>query len=130
VPLPESPSTRYPLLLLTGRGSASEWHTGTRTGKSAVLAKLGSRAPYVELNPADARARGIAPDQQVKVSSRRGAVTARAFVTERVRPGEVFMTMHDAATNILTVAAFDPTSRQPAYKASAVQVEHLEAWER
>lgn len=57
-------------------------------------------------------------------------MVARAFVTERVRPGEVFMTMHDAATNILTVAAFDPTSRQPAYKASAVQLETLEAWER
>ena len=128
--LPESPSTRYPLLLLTGRGSASEWHTNTRTGKSAVLAKLGAAAPYVEVNPVDARARGIAPDQQVKVASRRGAVVARAFVTERVRPGEVFMTMHDAATNILTVAAFDPTSRQPAYKASAVQLELLEAWER
>jgi assimilatory nitrate reductase catalytic subunit len=129
-PLPESPSTRYPLLLLTGRGSASEWHTGTRTGKSPVLVKLGSRTPYVELNPVDARARGVAPDQPVKVVSRRGAVHARAFVTERVRPGEVFMTMHDAATNVLTVAAFDPTSRQPAYKASAVQIETLEAWER
>ena len=129
-PLPESPGSRYPLLLLTGRGSASEWHTRTRTGKSAVLAKLGPRAAYVELNPADARARGIAPDELVKVSSRRGAVTARAFVTARVRAGEVFMSMHDAETNALTVAAFDPYSRQPAYKASAVEVSRLEPWER
>jgi len=130
VPLPESTSTRYPLLLLTGRSSASEWHTRTRTGKSAVLAKLGPSAPYVEISPADARARGIAPDEIVKVVSRRGHVPARAFVTERVRAGEVFMSMHDAGTNVLTVAAFDPYSRQPAYKASAVEVERLEAWER
>ena len=77
-----------------------------------------------------ARARAIRPDERVKVVSRRAEVIARAVVTERVRPGEVFMPMHDAATNLLTVAAFDPHSRQPAYKASAVQLQRLEGWER
>jgi assimilatory nitrate reductase catalytic subunit len=129
-PLPEAPAPRYPLLLLTGRGSASDWHTRTRTGKAPVLARLGAADAYVELNPADARARAIRPDERVKVVSRRAEVIARAVVTERVRPGEVFMPMHDAATNLLTVAAFDPHSRQPAYKASAVQLQRLEGWER
>ena len=31
---------QYPFLLLTGRGTSSQWHTNTRTGKSAVLRKL------------------------------------------------------------------------------------------
>jgi hypothetical protein len=39
------------------------------------------------------------------------------------------MSMHDPGTNVLTVAAFDPHSRQPAYKAAAVEVERLESWE-
>ena len=34
----DAPTTRF--ALLTGRGSSSQWHTQTRTGKSAVLRKL------------------------------------------------------------------------------------------
>src|SRR5690606_17706793 len=34
-PIPERPNSRYPLLLLSGRGSASQWHTQTRTRQSA-----------------------------------------------------------------------------------------------
>jgi assimilatory nitrate reductase catalytic subunit len=40
-----------------------------------------------------------------------------------VQPGQVFMPMHYATTNRLTHAAFDPYSRQPAYKACAVRVD-------
>jgi assimilatory nitrate reductase catalytic subunit len=58
----------------------------------------------------------------VEVTSQRGAVRARAFVTNSVRPGEVFMPMHDASMNRLTFSAFDPHSRQPAYKACAVKI--------
>jgi hypothetical protein len=38
--LPEATDEVYPFLLLTGRGTSSQWHTQTRTGKSAVLRKL------------------------------------------------------------------------------------------
>jgi assimilatory nitrate reductase catalytic subunit len=121
-PLPEPPSAQYPLTLLTGRSSAAVWHTQTRTGKSAVLRKLAPRCAYVEINPADARATGVRPGQQIFVESQRGSVTASAFVTETIPRGQVFMSMHDAATNLLTDAVFDPYSRQPAYKACAVRV--------
>ncbi len=53
-PVPETPSKAFPLVLLTGRGSSSQWHTQTRTGKSAVLRKLAPAELYVEVNPADA----------------------------------------------------------------------------
>ena len=33
-PLPELANARFPLTLLTGRGSSSQWHTETRTKKS------------------------------------------------------------------------------------------------
>jgi assimilatory nitrate reductase catalytic subunit len=124
-PLPEAPDAQYPFLLLTGRGSASQWHTLTRTSKSSVLAKLGPREPHVEINPADAARIGIAPTDRVVVESRRGRLVARAFVTNVVQPKQVFVPMHYARTNRLTLAAFDPHSRQPAYKACAVKVRPL-----
>ena len=47
-------AAEYPFLLLTGRGTSSQWHTQTRTGKSDVLRKLYPADAYVEINPADA----------------------------------------------------------------------------
>jgi len=121
-PLPESTSTEYPLLLLTGRGTSSQWHTGTRTKRSAVLRRLSPSELHVEISPTDARGLGLSPGERVVVSSQRGSVEARAFITHSVRPGEVFLPMHHDGTNRLTFAAFDPHSRQPAYKACAVRV--------
>ena len=122
-PLPEPTSPAYPFTLLTGRGTSSQWHTQTRTGKSQVLRKLHPNVPYVELSPKDAAALGLRANAWVMVRSQRGQVRARAFVSHVVQPGQVFMPMHDAATNQLTFAAFDPYSRQPSYKACAVRIE-------
>ncbi len=121
-PLPEAPGERYPFLLLTGRGTAAQWHTQTRTAKSAVLRKLYPDDVYVEINPADARARGIRPHARVEVRSRRGRIKATAFVTRSVQPGHLFVPMHYEVTNRLTDAVFDPYSKQPSYKACAVDV--------
>jgi assimilatory nitrate reductase catalytic subunit len=129
-PMPEAPSTRYPFLLLTGRGSASQWHTQTRTQKSAVLRKLAPEQVYIEVNPVDAKRLAIEPSEWVSVISPRGALRARAHVTHNVQPGHLFLPMHFAVTNHLTYPAFDPYSRQPSYKACAVKLERLEPWER
>jgi assimilatory nitrate reductase catalytic subunit len=120
---PEEPLTRrHPLVLLTGRGTSAQWHTETRTGKSAILRSLSPQHLYVQLSPDDAAARGIGPDDEVVVSSVRGEVRARAQVTANVAPGQVFLPMHHAATNTLTAASFDPHSRQPSFKWAAVDV--------
>ena len=50
------------------------------------------------------------------------ALPITAFITNTVRPGQVFIPMHYSAANALTFPAFDPYSRQPAYKACAVSV--------
>ena len=125
-PLPEATSEAYPLLLLSGRGSSSQWHTQTRTGKSAILRKLAPSEIYVEISPTDARKLGIAPDESVAVVSQRARIRARAFVTHCVQPGQVFIPMHYESMNRLTFPAFDPYSRQPAYKACAVRIERVE----
>jgi assimilatory nitrate reductase catalytic subunit len=121
-PLSERTTEQYPFLLLTGRGSASQWHTQTRTRQSAVLRKLYPERLFVEINPADARGLGIAPYDRVTVQSQRGSLRATAFVTPAVQPGQLFLPMHDEATNRLTDAVFDPYSKQPSYKACAVLV--------
>jgi assimilatory nitrate reductase catalytic subunit len=125
----ERTNDRYPLVLLTGRGSSSQWHTGTRTDKSPMLRSLSPSKPYVEIAPADAETRGIRPNDPVIVVSARGSMKARAFVTATVSPGQVFVAMHFAEANRLTIASFDPYSRQPSYKASAVDVRLPEHWD-
>jgi assimilatory nitrate reductase catalytic subunit len=126
---PEKTNDKYPLILLTGRGSSSEWHTGTRTSKSPVLRELAPDGLWLEIHPEDAERRGVDAGSTVAVRSRRGTVLARALVVPTVGKGQVFLPMHDARTNVLTVSAVDPHSRQPAYKYSAVEVGHPHSWE-
>jgi predicted molibdopterin-dependent oxidoreductase YjgC len=121
-PMPEPPGNEFPFQLLTGRGSASQWHTQTRTAKSDVLLKLGPKDAHVEIHPADATALGLRAGQWVVVESRRGQACVRAFITPTVPRGNLFLPMHDGSTNRLTDAVFDPESRQPAYKACAARV--------
>lgn len=121
-PLPEPPNKKFPLVLLTGRGTSAQWHTQTRTAKSPVLRKLYSEEPYVELNPKDARELQVTPGQWVTVESARGRMKARAHVTQIVSPGQVFIPMHYHETNLLTFPAFDEESRQPSYKHAAVRI--------
>jgi anaerobic selenocysteine-containing dehydrogenase len=126
-PRPPAEVTRpaRPLVLLTGRGSTSEWHTGTRTRRSAALRRLSPDEAYLELSPTDAAARGITSHDRVEVASERAAVQVRALVTAGVGVGQVFLSMHHATTNLLTMPSFDPHSRQPAYKDAAVEVRRL-----
>ncbi len=126
-PMPEPTSAKYPFVLLTGRGSASQWHTQTRTSKSEVLRKLYPQRLYVEINPNDARSLGISPNERVSVESQRGRVTAQAFLTPSVPVGQVFVPMHESNANQLTDAVFDPYSKQPNYKSCAVRVTRIGA---
>lgn len=125
-PVPEPATAEFPFVLLTGRGTSAQWHTNTRTGKSAVLRTLYPQNAYVEVNSADAERLGVSPNAPVAVVSRRGRVECCAFVTPTVQPGHLFMPMHYALTNQLTRAEFDPLSRQPSYKHCAVRLEALE----
>lgn len=117
---PEATDADYPFVLLTGRGTVSQWHTETRTSKSPVLRQLIPRDPLVEIHPDDARRCHIDAGDWVRVVSRRGTADVRAWITSNVQPGQLFMPMHDAQTNGLTLDSFDPHSRQPSYKHCAV----------
>jgi anaerobic selenocysteine-containing dehydrogenase len=111
--VPELPDQEYPFLLLTGRGTSSQWHTNTRTAKSDVLRKLYPQDCYVEINPEDARKLHIQRHSVVSIASRRAGIRAVAFVTPTVQPGQLFIPMHYPEVNRLTFPAFDSYSRQP-----------------
>jgi predicted molibdopterin-dependent oxidoreductase YjgC len=121
--VPEPVDDEYPFTLLTGRGTSSQWHTQTRTAKSDVLRKLYPENIYMEINPLDAKRLGIMTNTPVSIVSRRGKITATAFVTTTVKSGQIFLPMHYAVVNQLTHPSFDPYSRQPSYKACAVRLE-------
>ncbi len=121
-PPPETPDVEFPFMLLTGRGTSSQWHTHTRTGKSSVLRKLYPQESYVEIHPKDAARLGIIDRSLVNITSRRASITVSAYLAPTVRPGDLFLPMHDSRVNQLTHSAFDPHSRQPNYKACAVSV--------
>lgn len=122
VPPAEMPDAAYPFTLLTGRGSSAQWHTQTRTAKSAVLRKLYPADPWVEIHPDDADRARIGDNEWVLVESRRGFTRARARITATIAPKSVFLPMHDATMNRVTLDTFDPHSRQPSYKHCAVRI--------
>ena len=124
-PVAEPPDESYPLILLTGRGSSTEWHTQTRTRRSPVLRKLSREGAWVEVHPADAERFAIEPGGLVRVTSRRGSIEARGVMTATVGRGRVFIPMHCAETNQLTRQIVDPHSRQPSYKHCAVRIAPL-----
>jgi anaerobic selenocysteine-containing dehydrogenase len=76
----------------------------------------------VEINPQDASHHSIKPNEWIFVESQRGRLRARAFVTQSVQPGQLFIPMHYEPTNQLTDAVFDPHSSQPSYKCCAVRI--------
>ncbi len=122
-PAAELPDGEYPLLLNTGR-VLEQWHTRSMTGRIPGLDALAPEA-VLEIHPEDASRLGVETGGRARVSSRRGTVVARAWVTERTPPGSVFLSFHyaEAAANLLTNAALDPSSRIPEYKVCAVRVD-------
>jgi len=122
VPPAEEPDRDYPFLLTTGR-ILYHYHTGTMSRRVQSLDAVRPDG-FVEVNPQDARAIGLAEGAMCVVASRRGQVTARAVLTPRSRPGSVSMAIHfaEAAANLLTNDALDPVAKIPEFKVCAVRL--------
>jgi nitrate reductase NapA len=121
---PEEPtSAEYPIVLTTGR-ILEQWHTMTMTGQVPSLVRAAPN-PYVELNPEDAKAWGIKNRDKVKLITRRGSLVVEAKVIDRPRRGTIFLPWHwpESLTNLLTIDAVDPGSKEPEYKIAACKIE-------
>ncbi|MEU5261132.1 bifunctional nitrate reductase/sulfite reductase flavoprotein subunit alpha [Amycolatopsis sp. NPDC021455] len=131
----EMPDDEYPFALNTGRVQ-HQWHTLTKTGTVAKLAKL-NPGPFVEIHPADAAKLDVVEGDPVEVTSRRGRAVLPAVVTDRVRPGNTFAPFHwndlhgeDLSVNAVTSDAVDPVSFQPEFKVCAVALAKVAATPR
>jgi anaerobic selenocysteine-containing dehydrogenase len=123
-PFPEQPTEAFPFVLNTGR-TVEHWHTRTKTANVPILERLSPNA-WLEMNPRDARILRLKAQDRVDVVSRRGRVhSVELRLTETIAPGQVFVPFHyaEANANQVTQSAFDPVSREPNYKQSAVRVE-------
>ena len=85
----ESPLTdeEYPLVITSGR--VPHFHHGTM--RHSAFARELYPEPDVRMNPKTAEEYGIAHRDWVKITSRRGEIRGRAFVTEGIAPGVLWM---------------------------------------
>ena len=127
-PPADAVNDEYPFALITGRVK-DQWHTMTRTGRSAKLLKS-EKQPFLEINTSDAIGLGIGDRDRVRIISRRGVFESTARVNETIRAGSVFAPFHwgslwsdDGPSNASASEAVDPRSKQPELKFAAVRVE-------
>lgn len=123
-PFIEQPNREYPFILNTGR-TVEHWHTRTKTAQVALLHNMAPNA-WLEMNPADAAQLRLKPHDRVTVFSRRTSVkNVELRITGIVAPGQVFMPFHfaESNSNLVTLGAYDPISREPNFKQCAVRVE-------
>jgi assimilatory nitrate reductase catalytic subunit len=124
----------WPLALNTGR-VRDHWHTLTRTGLAPELCRH-TPEPYVEIHPQDAVPLGVIDGGLTRVQTRQGEAVAIARVSDRQRPGSVFMPMHWTAVyaaqgraNTLVAPKVDARSGQPEFKHTPARVRpYRETW--
>ncbi len=122
-PPAEECDAEYPFIFSTGR-VLSHFHTGTMTRKGEGLNKVHPEIK-VEINPEDAARLEVEDDDLLTITSRRGSLKVKAWVSQRPAAGLVFVPFHfnEIAVNRLTNAALDPVAKIPEYKVCAVKVE-------
>jgi assimilatory nitrate reductase catalytic subunit len=130
---PEKPAPRevlsdaLPFRLNTGR-VRDQWHTMTRTGKSP---RLGAHLPepFVEVNPADAKALRLADNEFAEIRTPYGRGVFRVNVSAGQQPGSLFAPIHWSGetsslgrTGDLVTPFNDPFSGQPEAKATSAAI--------
>jgi assimilatory nitrate reductase catalytic subunit len=128
---PHSPAhatdEHFPFILNTGR-IRDQWHTMTRTGKSARLSTH-LPEPYVDMHEQDALLSGVREGQLLRVSTRWGSMIGRLRVSGEMPRGMLFAPIHwsdvfssDARVGALVNPVVDPVSGEPEFKHTPAQV--------
>ena len=115
-------------ILNTGR-VRDQWHTQTRTGKSALLSNHYPE-PLVEIHPADAAKYHYQDQSLVQITSAQGAMLVRLQYSFSQTRNNLFMPIHWSNSNSrqgtmcqLVTANVDPISGQPAFKHAQVDLQ-------
>jgi len=121
VPTEERANRYYPLILTTGR-ILSQYNVGAQTRRTKNV--TWHPEDVLEIHPFDAEDRGIRDGDLVALTSRKGATTLRARISDRMPQGVVYTTFHHPLTgaNVITTEYSDWATNCPEYKVTAVQV--------
>ncbi|MGB0056969.1 MAG: molybdopterin dinucleotide binding domain-containing protein, partial [Methyloceanibacter sp.] len=108
---------------ITGR-QLEHWHTGAMTRRADVLDQL-EPGPTASLHPATLGRFGVAPGQNMRVTTRRGSIELAARADRGIQEGVIFIPFAyvEAAANILTNPQLDPIGKIPEYKYCSVRIE-------
>ncbi len=125
IPADEQPDALYPMVLVTGR-MLEHWHTGSMTRRSRVLDALEPMA-VASVNARTLAALGCTAGDRVALASRRGRVEVHVRLDDGTPDGTVFLpfAFREAAANLLTNPALDPSGKIPEFKFCAVRMEAL-----
>jgi formate dehydrogenase major subunit len=125
VPTHERTTSRFPLLLTTGR-VLTQYNVGSQTRRTDNV--VWHDEDKLEIHPHDADTRGIKEGDWVGLSSRAGETVLRATITDRVNPGVVYTTFHfpESGANLVTTEFSDWATNCPEYKVTAVQAVRVE----
>ncbi len=112
---------KFPLIFNTG--SREPMYTHSRHRNNPRLREL-QPDPKLDINPKDARARGIKQGDDVLVETPAGEITVKANITNMAQPGvvHVFHGWPQADVNTILPRTFDPISGFPAFKSQLCQV--------
>jgi assimilatory nitrate reductase catalytic subunit len=119
----EDVDAEYPLILTTGR-VVSHFLSGTQTRRIGPLIDH-CPVPTIELHPQLAARLGLQDGDWATAETRRGACTLQVRVASTIRPDTIFIPFHwggPKSANQLTIAAQDPISKIPEYKACAARL--------
>ena len=113
----------YPMAMITGR-VLEHWHTGSMTRRAPVLHQI-NPIPLISMHPQDAESMDIKNDDAVLIRSRQGELAAQVRIDEAIAVGSLFMpfAFYEAAANMLTSDALDPTGKIPEFKHTPVSIE-------
>jgi ferredoxin-nitrate reductase len=121
--LSEKTNLEYPFILLTGR-TRDQWHSGTKSQLPKALLKF-KELNFVEINTKNADELGINSGEEVLVTSRRGAIKSKAFITDNINRKNIFIPISNREVNYLTNNLLDKDSLEPDYNHSAVKIKKL-----
>jgi len=121
--LSEKTTQEFPFVLLTGR-IRDQWHSGTKSALVPSLLKY-KELNFCEINKQDAKNLGIEEGDEVRVTSRRGSLITKAFLTDNIRENTLFIPISNHEINFLTNDLLDRESFQPDYNHSAVKIDRL-----
>ncbi|MGH8297994.1 MAG: formate dehydrogenase subunit alpha [Steroidobacteraceae bacterium] len=132
VPTSERSTSRFPLILTTGR-VLTQYNVGAQTRRTDNV--VWHAEDLLEIHPHDAEVRGISDGDWVGLTSRAGDTVLRAKVTQRIAPGVVYTTFHFPETNanVVTTENSDWATNCPEYKVTAVEVvlvKQKDAWRK